>query len=119
VAAMMEAGEIRRHARKVLRIYDDRRMIFADLLKRHFGSAIDFDMPDGGLAFWARFEEKADVGQLVSSAARHGVKILPGATYSMSGEPTSGVRLGFASLNEHELAEAVARLASSWRRLGA
>jgi GntR family transcriptional regulator/MocR family aminotransferase len=118
VAEMMEAGEIRRHARKVLRIYDDRRMLFADLLKRHFGSAIDFELPDGGLAFWVRFAENVDVGELVLSAARHGVKILPGATYSMSGEPTSGLRLGFASLNERELTEAVSRLASSWQRLG-
>jgi len=118
VAEMMEAGEIRRHARKVLRIYDDRRMSFADLLKRHFGSAIDFELPDGGLAFLVRFAENVDVGELVLSAARHGVKILPGATYSMSGEPTSGLRLGFASLNERELTEAVSRLASSWQGLG-
>lgn len=115
VAEMMEAGEIRRHARKVLRIYDERRMLFADLLKRHFGSAIEFDVPDGGLAFWVRFNETVDVGELVAGAAAHGVKVLPGATYSMSGEPTSGLRLGFASLNEQELAEAVARLAASWR----
>ena len=113
----MEAGEIRRHARKVLRIYDARRMLFADLLKREFGSAIEFDVPDGGLAFWVRFAGDVDVGKLVANAARHGVKILPGATYSMSGEATSGLRLGFASLNEQELAEAVKRLAASWRSL--
>jgi GntR family transcriptional regulator/MocR family aminotransferase len=117
VAEMMEAGEIRRHARKVLRIYDARRMLFADLLKREFGSAIEFDVPDGGLAFWVRFAGDVDVGKLVANAARHGVKILPGATYSMSGEATSGLRLGFASLNEQELAEAVKRLAASWRSL--
>jgi GntR family transcriptional regulator/MocR family aminotransferase len=117
VAEMMEAGEIRRHARKVLRIYDERRMLFADLLKRHFGSAIEFDVPDGGLAFWVRFDETVDVGKLVAGAPAHGVKVLPGATYSMSGEPTSGLRLGFASLNERELPEAVTRLAASWRSL--
>jgi GntR family transcriptional regulator/MocR family aminotransferase len=87
------------------------------LLRRHFGSAIEFDVPDGGLAFWVRFDETVDVGELVAGAAAHGVKVLPGATYSMSGEPTSGLRLGFASLNERELAEAVARLAASWRSL--
>ncbi|MGA7781590.1 MAG: PLP-dependent aminotransferase family protein [Paraburkholderia sp.] len=117
VAEMMEAGEIRRHARKVLRIYDERRLLFADLLKRHFGSAIEFDVPDGGLAFWVRFADTVDVGKLVARAALHGVKLLPGATYSMSGEPTSGLRLGFASLDEHELEEAVTRLAASWKSL--
>jgi GntR family transcriptional regulator/MocR family aminotransferase len=117
VAEMMDAGEIRRHARKVLRIYDDRRMLFADLLKRHFGTAIEFDVPDGGLAFWVRFGDTVDAGKLVARAASHGVKILPGATYSMSGEPTSGLRLGFASLNEQELEDAVKRLAASWRSL--
>ena len=50
-----------------------------------------------------------------TTARSHGVRFLPGATYSMSGEPTSGVRLGFASLNETELAEAVSRLGISLR----
>jgi GntR family transcriptional regulator/MocR family aminotransferase len=117
LAEMMELGEIRRHARKVLRIYDERRLLFAELLKRHFGSAIEFDVPDGGLAFWVRFDESVDVEKLVARAASHGVKVLPGATYSMSGEPTSGLRLGFASLDARELEEAVKRLAASWKSL--
>jgi GntR family transcriptional regulator / MocR family aminotransferase len=117
VAEMMEAGEIRRHARKVLKIYDERRLLFAELLRRHFGTAIEFDVPDGGLAFWVRFDDGVDVEKLVARAASHGVKVLPGATYSMSGEPTSGLRLGFASLNEQELEEAVTRLAKSWKGL--
>jgi len=47
------------------------------------------------------------------------VKFLPGATYSISGEPTSGVRLGFASLDELELAEGVKRLGKSLRSMQA
>jgi len=115
VADMMDAGEIRRHARKVLRVYDDRRMLFADLLKKEFGSAVEFDVPDGGLAFWVRFDDSIDLAARATTARSHGVRFLPGATYSMSGEPTSGVRLGFASLNETELAEAVRRLGISLR----
>ena len=119
VADMMDSGEIRRHARKVLQVYDSRRMLFADLLKREFGSAIDFDVPDGGLAFWARFDESIDAARLAAVSGSHGVKFLPGATYSISGEPTSGVRLGFASLDELELAEGVKRLGKSLRSMQA
>jgi GntR family transcriptional regulator/MocR family aminotransferase len=119
VADMMDSGEIRRHARKVLRVYDDRRMLFTGLLKREFGSLIDFDVPDGGLAFWVRLDPSIDAARLAMTAGSHGVKFMPGATYSISGEPTSGVRLGFASLNELELAEAVKRLGASLRSLQA
>jgi len=94
-------------------------MLFTGLLKREFGSLIDFDVPDGGLAFWVRFDPSIDAARLAMTAGSHGVKFMPGATYSISGEPTSGVRLGFASLNELELAEAVKRLGASLRSLQA
>lgn len=117
VAYMINSGEIRRHAHKVLRLYDSRRHLFSDLLRQHLGSDIEFQMPDGGLAFWVRFPSSTDILALASDAALHRLKVLPGSAYSISGEPSSGVRLGFASMNERELADAAARLAGSWKRL--
>jgi GntR family transcriptional regulator/MocR family aminotransferase len=47
------------------------------------------------------------------------VKFLPGVTYSMSGEPTSAVRLGFTSLYEVEPTEAGKRHEASLRNVRA
>jgi GntR family transcriptional regulator/MocR family aminotransferase len=110
VADLMESGEIRRHARKVVRVYEERRDIFAKLLRQHFGTAIEFDIPDGGLAFWINFNESIDVEALAATARGYGVKILPGGAYSVIGDAVAGGRLGFASLDPDELEEAVKRL---------
>ncbi|MDB5820547.1 MAG: Transcriptional regulator, GntR family [Rhizobacter sp.] len=116
-AELMNDGELHRHARKVIRTYDDRRQLFAELLRRHFGGSIDFNFPEGGLAFWVRFADPAEMARVVSGARSRGVALLPGSAYSATGESTDGVRLGFASLNDAELSEAVKRLASGIARV--
>jgi GntR family transcriptional regulator / MocR family aminotransferase len=115
VAYMIESGEIRRHAQKVLRVYDDRRQLFSDLLKRHFGDEVDFEIPEGGLAFWVRFPANSRIESLVANAASRRLKILPGSAYSIAGDLSFGFRFGFASLNDRELSDAVSRLAASWQ----
>jgi len=117
VAYMMESGEIRRHAQKVLRVYDDRRQLFSELLKRHFGEDVDFEVPEGGLAFWVRFPANSRIEGLVANAAGRRLKILPGSAYSIAGDLSFGFRFGFASLNDRELSDAVSRLAASWQGL--
>jgi GntR family transcriptional regulator/MocR family aminotransferase len=110
VADLIESGEIKRHARKVLKIYKQRRDLFAELLKAKLGSAIDFDLPDGGLAFWVRFSSDIDVVTLARDAALLGLRFLPGTCFAMNRESVSGARLGFASLDDKELADAAERL---------
>jgi GntR family transcriptional regulator/MocR family aminotransferase len=57
VAELIDTGEIHRHTRRVLRVYSERRTMMAGLLREHFGSDIEFDLPDGGLAVWVRFKD--------------------------------------------------------------
>jgi GntR family transcriptional regulator/MocR family aminotransferase len=101
----------------VVHIYDQRRHLFSDLLRQHFGAEIEFDVPDGGLAFWVRFPTSTKVEGLVAAAAANRVKILPGSICSTSDGTSFGLRLGFGSLNDREIADAVARLARCWRSL--
>ena len=113
VADLIESGEIKRHARKVVKVYEQRRDLFADLLRDRLGDAIEFDVPDGGLAFWVRFSAGIDEMKLVADANRHHVRFLPGSCFAMDSGNVSGVsgaRLGFASLDDSELAQAVERL---------
>ena len=59
--------------------------------------------------------------ELTSLAAEaRGVGFMPGAAFFSGGHaPTNGARLGFASMNEAELVEAVGRLAGAVRSLSA
>jgi GntR family transcriptional regulator/MocR family aminotransferase len=110
VAEMMEAGDIRRHARKVRRIYGERREILAESLHESFGGAVDFVLPDGGLALWLGFSGTVDMELLAREAQREGVRFLPGQSFATGPEPVQAARLGFGSLNRYELTEAVKRL---------
>ncbi|HWE74445.1 MAG TPA: PLP-dependent aminotransferase family protein [Stellaceae bacterium] len=110
VADLIADGEIHRHTRKAMRLYANRRLNMARLLSERFRDRVDFTLPDGGLAIWARFVEKIDMDVLMRTARDKGVQLLPASAFTISGKPIRAARLGFASLNEAELDLATRRL---------
>ena len=57
LAEMFDEGEIRRHMKKALKTYHERRDFFCDLSRDKLSDVIDFKRPDGGLAIWAKFDK--------------------------------------------------------------
>ena len=110
VAVLFEEGEIRRHLRKVLQIYQQRRDVFCELLKQELGNIVSFDIPEGGLAVWTRFNESVCVEQLAERAERAGLLISNGLSYNPPSYNLNATRLGFASSNEAELDQAISIL---------
>jgi GntR family transcriptional regulator / MocR family aminotransferase len=110
VAELIQSGELHRHARKALQVYLDRRNGFAELLRTNFEDAIDFKVPDGGLAFWATFRNAATLDAIEKGAPARRVRFLPSTSFAIAPCEQRGLRLGFASLNAVEAAEAVRRL---------
>jgi GntR family transcriptional regulator/MocR family aminotransferase len=117
VAELM-GDHINSYARKVHGIYKRRRDHFAALLTKTLGHRLKFDVPAGGLAFWARFREPLSIGKLVESAFQERLKILPSNNFYCGGEPPQGIRLGYASMDESELTEAVKRLDRAFVNIG-
>ncbi len=110
VAELMTSGALKSHTRKVLRIYERRRECLAESLSRELGSRIEFSLPPGGLALWVNFAPDLDVAALETAGLPQGVGITPGQAFASNGDKTNGVRLGFGSMDEAELQEAVRRL---------
>ena len=110
IADMMAAGEIKRHTRRALKTYAERRRIFADLLRQTLGDVLSFSLPDGGLAVWVSFAEQVDIAAVPAAAAQRRLRFYLGDAFDMFGEPVRGARLGFARLNPAELGLAVDRL---------
>jgi len=115
IAAMMEAGEIKRHTRRALKIYGERRRIFADLLRGKLGDRLSFQLPDGGLAIWVETDPSLNLESASKAAARLGLRFYPGAAFAMDGGAVAGARLGFARLNPAELEQAIDRLRAAMR----
>jgi GntR family transcriptional regulator/MocR family aminotransferase len=61
MAELLRQGVIQRHLRKSLRAYKARRDLFCELLKEKLDGKVEFQMPDGGMAVWARFDKAIDL----------------------------------------------------------
>jgi len=108
-AALIENGEVRRHARKAWQVYAARRRNFAAELDEAFGDIVDYRMPDGGLAFWLRFPG-VDLDAMELRAAAKGLRFASSRSFMTQTEAPRGLRIGFASLNAFEARTALAGL---------
>lgn len=107
LADLLENGVLKRHAAKALKMYRQRRDLACELLKEYLGDAIRFQVPEGGLAIWAKFDPAVNLPLFSEKAAAKGVYLSNGAAYP----GLNACRIGFASLNEKELTEGVQVLA--------
>ncbi len=107
-AELIENGELRRHARKVRQVYAKRRETFAAEIDRTLGHVVNYKMPDGGLAFWLRFD--TDLDQMEARAVAMGLRFAPSRSFMTTDTAPRGLRIGFASLNSHEARTALAAL---------
>jgi GntR family transcriptional regulator/MocR family aminotransferase len=112
IAEFIQAGELHRHTRKMLRLYAERRDRFAECLQEAFDGDIELDVPDGGLAFWVRFPG-VDLDRLLAASHEHRVHFQSPRAFASDGAAVDALRLGFASLDVDELKTATARLAAA------
>jgi GntR family transcriptional regulator/MocR family aminotransferase len=110
LAELIEDGELQRHTRRTRRIYQLRRDHCVALLHQQLGAALEFRVPNGGMALWARLAEQVDSDRLAGLAEHEGVIIQAGRQFRWDGKACPYIRVGYAGLDEAELVEAVRRL---------
>jgi GntR family transcriptional regulator/MocR family aminotransferase len=115
VAELIEDGELQRHVRRMKRIYQARRDLLVARLHKRLGGALEFAVPAGGMALWARTDDAIDVDAWAVRALARGVLFNPAARFAFDGKPRPALRLGFAALDESELDEGVRRMAAALR----
>jgi len=113
VADLISGGILRRYLRKSLNHYRERRDLLCELLKTQMGGAIEFDVPEGGMALWARFDQKIDLSATSKAAEAAGLYFSDGQYYYPPGKQLNATRMGFASMNLRELEQSVAILKAS------
>ena len=108
LAALSNAGHIQRHLKKSVKLYHQRRDAFCNLLESELNGIISFTKPQGGMAVWARFNERYPLPIISQRASAHGLFIGDGSFYNSGNINYNALRMGFASLNEKEMEEIVA-----------
>lgn len=110
VSELIDSGEVKRHIRRTFKIYEERRSLLKKLLHEELSSSINFNIPQGGLAFWVQFNQEINLELLVNRARHENVSILPASMFTDNNLHIQAVRMGFASLNNTELKQGVSGL---------
>lgn len=116
VAELLATGEVKRHIRRTLKIYNERRQFLAELVSNELRPFVNFALPDGGLAFWLRLSDRIDIQQLLINAEECQVRVLPGVLFSVENQPVQAIRLGYGNLDINELTLGIRRLKQAFER---
>ena len=112
-AELIVEGELRRHVRRVTQVYGVRRLAFDEHLKAIFGGHVDYRVPDGGLAFWLQFPDRALLDRIEAGALAQGLHLAASASFATTADAPRGLRIGFGSLTESEAERALTGLATA------
>mgnify|MGYP006270591941 CR=1 FL=1 len=113
VARLIELGTLRRFGKKALRAYRQRRDHLCQLLREELSFAVDFQVPEGGMAVWARFKPHFPLPEIAIRCREKGLLISDGKVYNPPGTNWNACRLGFAAMNTEEISHAFQILKSS------
>ena len=115
LAEMFEEGHIKRHLKKAQLAYHKRRNFLCSLLNDKLSDIIDFKVPDGGLAIWAKFNKSVPLPPLSEKLKSQGLIISNGLIHNTSSISMNATRMGFAWMNEEEAEKAVEQLTKTIR----
>jgi len=91
--------------------------VLTEAVSANFGTAAEFDVPDGGIFLWIKLPDTVDTLKLFQAASKEGVSINPGAEWSVdAAHGRSRLRLCFANPTEQTIRDGVAKLAEICNR---
>jgi GntR family transcriptional regulator/MocR family aminotransferase len=106
LAELFQEGCIKRHMKKALSEYHKRRDSLCALFKERLSDIIDFKIPDGGLAIWAKFPKNVPLPSLTEKLKEQGIILSNGLVHNNSAVSLNSTRIGFGWMNEKEAANA-------------
>jgi 2-aminoadipate transaminase len=110
-------GWLEQHCERLRRTYRHRSEVLVDALDACSGGLLSVEVPKGGMFCWAELDRSVGGSdRLAAEALREGVAIVASSAFDPHGTPGHAARLGFATSNPDQLAEAARRLARAARR---
>ncbi|MDP8921860.1 MAG: PLP-dependent aminotransferase family protein [Chloroflexota bacterium] len=115
LAQFIEAGQFEAHLRRMRRVYRARRAILLDALARELGGIAEPGPSEAGLYVLVRLAPGVDEMAVARRAAQLGVAVYPAAPYYAHLVDRPGLVLGYAALDEAQIAAGIRRLARAVR----
>ena len=107
LAEMFIEGNIKRHMKKAQNEYHRRRDFLCAYLNQKLSDVIEFKIPDGGLAIWAKFHKSVPLPPLSAKLKEQGLILSNGLIHNNTSVSLNSTRMGFAWMNEQEAENAV------------
>lgn len=105
------------HMDRLRRTLRDKLEVMIAALTEHFGSAIEFQAPRGGMFLWVKFPDGVDTMKLVAPAMKEGVAFNPGPEWTTTPDAARNyLRLCYALPSGQQITEGIAKLAAVFHR---
>jgi DNA-binding transcriptional MocR family regulator len=115
LAEFLRRGMFSRHLAKMRKVYASRLQALEEALRRHMPEDTRWTHPDGGMCLWLELPPGFDANELLIHARERGVLFAPGRYFYVQSPLPNTLRLGFANLDEKQIARGVAMLADLLR----
>jgi 2-aminoadipate transaminase len=111
VHEVIRDGFLDRHTPTIRALYKARRDAMQAALQRHLGGLLRWQMPAGGMFFWAELPAGLDALALLPRAVEAGVAFVPGAPFYASQPAANSLRLSFVTVPPETIEAGIAILA--------
>jgi GntR family transcriptional regulator/MocR family aminotransferase len=113
----MDGGHLFRHVRRMRRIYAARRAALVEAADRRLRGILEISETEAGLQVLGRLLLPLGSQSVAAAAASHEIVVTPLTRYARRPIRSDGLVLGFAAVDEGEIANGIARLAQAIDRL--
>jgi 2-aminoadipate transaminase len=111
LAEFLRRGWFDKHVSKMRKAYALRLLALDEALRKHMPEECRWARPEGGMCLWLELPAGFDANELLIHVKERGVLFAPGRYFYVQGPLPNTLRLGFAGLNEKQIARGVATLA--------
>ncbi|HVO58934.1 MAG TPA: PLP-dependent aminotransferase family protein [Dongiaceae bacterium] len=111
LAEFLRRGYFSRHLSKMRKLYATRMHVLDEALRKHMPEETRWTRPEGGMCLWLELPPGFDASELLIHAKERGLLFAPGRYFYVQSPLPNTLRLGFANLDEKDLARGAATLA--------
>jgi len=114
VANMIKDGNLDLHVKTLIQNYRIKRDTMAAALTREFGDTIEFEIPNGGMFFWIKFDSTIDTMGLFDEAIENNIAYVPGSAFYKANRKTPYARLNFTNAKIEDIDKGIKRLKEAY-----
>lgn len=110
LAEFVRRGHLNRHMARMKKVYASRLEALEKSLEKHMPEGTTWTKVDGGMAVWVTLPPGFDAGELLIHVRERGVLFIPGRYFFIQNPQLNTLRLGFAGIEEKQIARGIQTL---------